>query len=201
MVSSCLRIRVPSTSIRQVRSDGPLHTAKRLRVMPAASASVRRSRVSDVKTKSPSEARAITAASMASLPPVCARSIPARLPSSSSRGATATLFSSLASCAWRPCPPRQTWAMTPPCVSGILPEARSRFTIATIVRPPRSTARNAPASRTTFTCHHSQTSRTGTPGSSQRRAVRFPPLAISHSAQSVSLALGPVATRRPSLLR
>ena len=50
----------------------------------------------------------------------------------------------------RPLPPRQTWATTPPLVTGERPARRSRLIGATTSRLPRSTATNAPASSTSI---------------------------------------------------
>jgi hypothetical protein len=97
---------------------------------------------------SPSPARQTTAASMASDRPLRASRIPARRPRLSSIGTTSTPARSQASGTCLPSPPRQTCATTPPQVTGGLPARRSRLTRATTSRSPRSTATNAPASRT-----------------------------------------------------
>jgi hypothetical protein len=91
-----------------------------------------------------------TVASTASEQPLRASTIPARRsrPSSTAPSVPAC---SRASWACRPCRPRQTWAATPPLVTGTRPASRSRFTGAATSRSPRSAASNAPASSTSIT--------------------------------------------------
>jgi hypothetical protein len=83
--------------------------------------------------------------------PLRASSILARLPRTSSTAVTSVPASIRAGGACRPVPPRQTWATTPPLVTGTRPARRSRLTRTTTSRSPRSAATNAPASSTSIT--------------------------------------------------
>ena len=69
---------------------------------------------------------------------------PRPAPSGSSIAATSVPASSRATGTWRPRPPRQTCATTPPLVTGTRPASRSRFTSATTPRSPRPPRRTPP---------------------------------------------------------
>lgn len=141
-------------TLRGCHRKGESQTGTKSTCRSAASASDFKSPVSDDKTWSPSAARHIRAASIGSFAPERASSNPARRPSASSSGLISTAPRKAASLAWRGPPPLQTWATTPPCVSGTTSRLRAPLVRAITSRSPRSTARKAPASRIKFNRFH-----------------------------------------------